>query len=361
MNFNDLGYRVGNGVVSDLTSRGMEYLRTGGKGEAVKFYRYDMGGSILSVLAKKVINEIKNMAADSLRSLYQNWINKKKIAGLTDDSGYTQLILNSYSVKERNKDNGYGVMSINGNSRQVIATDVYGNRCVDAFMMGIPLKTPIKMEAFTENSFTELQETGFGIEKKPATERIDRFESDTLVWWDCTAIVNVNSTRNVVITPVQGRDYSRKELVSNGDINFTVTGKILSNLPDVYPEEEVKKFIQIMKYKGIVTINSQALDMFGITQMIVKDFSLPQKEGGKSQQEYSFNAVGIMPAEETKITNDTLTVINQTFTTLEEEKQKNGWQKLLDSVVDSAKQAGSDAIEGGISMVNGILDNGFKF
>ena len=59
------------------------------------------------------------------------------------------------------------------------------------------------------------------------------------VFLDLGAIVQVQSSNNLVLTKVQGRDYSRKELISGGDINFTVTGKIVSNYPDVYPYAEV--------------------------------------------------------------------------------------------------------------------------
>lgn len=42
-------------------------------------------------------------------------------------------------------DSGFGTMSVNGGSRVVVATDAYGNKCVDAFMMGIPLKSKINI------------------------------------------------------------------------------------------------------------------------------------------------------------------------------------------------------------------------
>lgn len=74
------------------------------------------------------------------------------------------------------------------------------------------------------------------------------------VFLDLGAIVQVQSSNNLVLTKVQGRDYSRKELISGGDINFTVTGKIVSNYPDVYPYAEVSKFITLMQHKGVIQV-----------------------------------------------------------------------------------------------------------
>ena len=59
----------------------------------------------------------------------------------------------------------------------------------------------------------------------------------SIAFCDLGATVSSQSSNNLILTKVQGRDYSRKELVSGGDINFTVTGKIVSNYPDIYPYE----------------------------------------------------------------------------------------------------------------------------
>lgn len=116
-----------------------------------------------------------------------------------------------------------------------------------------------------------------------------------MVWYDTTALVTINSDKNLIATRVQGRDYSRKELVSNGDIKFSVSGQITSGKPDIYPSEEVKKFIKVMQYKGIVKINNQILDQFGISHIVITDFNMPPRQGYKALQQYSFSAIGLQP------------------------------------------------------------------
>ena len=45
---------------------------------------------------------------------------------------------------------------------------------------------------------------------------------------DLQPVVQVSSKNNVLLTTVQGRDYTRKELVSGGDLEISINGKITS-------------------------------------------------------------------------------------------------------------------------------------
>lgn len=67
---------------------------------------------------------------------------------------------------------------------------------------------------------------------------------------DLQPAVQVGSKNNIVMTQVQGRDYTRKEYVSGGDLEVTINGKITSKYPDVYPDAEVSKFLKLMQFKG---------------------------------------------------------------------------------------------------------------
>ena len=45
---------------------------------------------------------------------------------------------------------------------------------------------------------------------------------------DLQPMVQVSSKNNIVMTQVQGRDYTRKEYISGGDLEITINGKITS-------------------------------------------------------------------------------------------------------------------------------------
>lgn len=152
---------------------------------------------------------------------------------------------------------------------------------------------------------------------------------------DLGAIVQAQSSNNLVLTRVQGRDYSRKELISGGDINFTVTGKITSNYPDVYPYAEVSKFITLMQHKGVIQVFNLMFQQFNVTQILIKDFQMGQNEGFKNVQPYSFTCVAVEPDDAVEVVEDTLEATNLSISQM----KKKGWAKVL---LDQVKSAAAD-------------------
>ena len=162
------------------------------------------------------------------------------------------------------------------------------------------------------------------------------------VFLDLGAIVQAQSSNNLVLTKVQGRDYSRKELISGGDINFTVTGKIVSNYPDVYPYAEVSKFITLMQPKGVIQVFNLMFQQFNVTQILIKDFNMGQNEGFKNVQPYSFTCVAVEPDDAVNVVQDTINGTNLEISQM----KKQGWAKvLLDKVKASAANQAAQMIE----------------
>lgn len=353
--FSNLGLSVVNGVAAQATGMAMNYFNTAlsngfqKRGPVRFYYNYGAGGSITNVLAKSAIGIASKLAQDEIMNQYKKLVSKKSKLSTDSSSSMTTLI------KDGLKNNGtsdpwesdFGKMKVNGGKNVVFATDCYGNPCIDAFMMGVPLKNkiPVSQKVVESNNA-----------KPEVTYHNMNFSSDTLVWWDCTAIVTVNSERNLIATRVAGRDYSRKELVSNGDISISVTGRMNSHLPDIYPSSEVKKFIQIMNYKGAIKVNSQFLSMLGIDRIVIQNFNMPQKEGYKNLQDYTFTAIGMQPSKETKVENDTIVSIDNAIQA-SNDKEESAWKKMLNQKLESIKSATGDALAGSLSMASGMLQN----
>lgn len=108
--------------------------------------------------------------------------------------------------------------------------------------------------------------------------------------------VQVSTKNNIVLTTVQGRDYSRKEYISGGDLDITISGKITSKFPEIYPEAEVSKFLRLMQFKGVLNCDNTILRQFGITQLIVMSYNLNQSSC-RNIQPYTLNCVAVEPAE----------------------------------------------------------------
>ena len=108
--------------------------------------------------------------------------------------------------------------------------------------------------------------------------------------------VQVSSRNNILLTRVQGRDYTRKEYISGGDLEITINGKITSKYPDVYPEAEVSKFIQAgtiqgchrLRQHGIAPVQHFTVDYTGYTL---------QPTDCRNVQPYSLNCVAVEPSE----------------------------------------------------------------
>lgn len=234
-----------------------------------------------------------------------------------------------------------GAMKVNNGTDVILALDFVGNWCPDAVMLGIPVEPKVSISQSYVNDVST---------NKTRRELKRNISSDTLVWYDVTGLITIQNERKLIITPVTGRDFSRKELMSNGDVTFTITGRMNSNLPDVYPTEEVQKFIQIMQYKGPVKICSQLLSQYNIEKMVITGYSLPQKEGYRNIQEYTINCVGVQPQKDVKVTEDTILSLNREINLAVEAKQTM-WQKLLDEAKDRLKATT-------MSMANSALNSG---
>lgn len=115
-------------------------------------------------------------------------------------------------------------------------------------------------------------------------------------WYDLQPRVTVSSKKNVLLTTVQGRDYTRKELVSGGDYQITIEGKITSKYPDVYPESEVLKFLRLMHYRGILQCEQTILDLYKIEKLIVLGYTLIPSDC-RNIQPYTISCVAVEPSE----------------------------------------------------------------
>lgn len=355
--FGNLGVKVVDGLTAQATgmllNKATRFINGFGGDGKVKFYwDKDKGGGIVNVLTRSIVGAAASMVQQEAMDQYKK-LTEKLTPKTKHTSSMTSLIEEGNKVDEAKsggfsdiKSMSFGCMTVNKGNDVIVAVDCYGNRCADAIMLGIPLKSAIPV--------SQSIRTWFGDSNDKTENYSNSITSDHLVWWDCTAIITINSEKNLIATRVSGRDYSRKELVSNGDIQISVSGRINSNLPDVYPTSEIQKFIQIMNYKGIVRVNSQYLSQFGIDRLVIQNFNMPQKEGYKNLQEYSFSAIGMQPDKETQVKSDTITTIDAAI--VSDEEEKSAWEQMLEDKVESIKTAGGDALDTTLATAAGMLD-----
>ena len=113
-----------------------------------------------------------------------------------------------------------------------------------------------------------------------------------------TVLMTVSQSRNIVTTPIQGRNGTVKEYISDGDYDVTIRGAIVHPSPNVYPEEDVLKLVEALRVQDNIEVASRYLnDVFGITNLVVTGYSLPQTEGFQNTQFFEIKAISDDPIE----------------------------------------------------------------
>ena len=88
-----------------------------------------------------------------------------------------------------------------------------------------------------------------------------------------SARVIVNRAKNIVKTPIAGREGEIKEFVSFGDYMINVEGK-LSELLDVFPHDQMKLFKGLENAIDNVAIISKLLnDVFSVFNVVIERFT----------------------------------------------------------------------------------------
>lgn len=347
MDLNNLAITVTNGALNHAVGQAMSKLwstlANGGRDSNCKFYYSSNGGSVLQVMTQSVIggamSALKDEAVNAFNSLFDN--------GAVPNKNGEQWVANEL-VLQKEEANNYGAIEVNDGKDVIYALDDWGEPAPEALILAA--------ETDTEITYTQSWVPSSANKASISTPSARVVTTPTLVWYDTTALITVNSDKNLVTTKVQGRDYSRKELVSNGDLKFSVSGTITSGKPDLYPVSEIQKFQKMMQYKGIVRVNNIILNTLGITHIVISDFSLTPKEGAKGWQSYSFNAIGLQPESETKIDRDTVTFIAQNdFST--ETEDSNEWLDLLNKQLENLKSISQNLVDQGLSYSTSLIED----
>ena len=120
-------------------------------------------------------------------------------------------------------------------------------------------------------------------------------------------IIEVNQTKNIITTPIQGRDGTVKEFISRGDylisLSGIITGKMdeetgeVRDIGNVYPEDDVNKLITICEVPGSLDVTSTFLGMFlkEDSNVVITDYNIPQQIGVRNFQTFTINMLSDTP------------------------------------------------------------------
>ena len=106
-----------------------------------------------------------------------------------------------------------------------------------------------------------------------------------------SVLIVANQAKNVIKTPISGRNGTIKEYISAGDFVISVSGQIVSE-SNTYPELEVDNFRSIMEANAALSIVSTFInDSLAVGNVVIENYSIRQVRGSRNTVEIGFNAV----------------------------------------------------------------------
>lgn len=112
-----------------------------------------------------------------------------------------------------------------------------------------------------------------------------------------TILYEVNQTKNIITTSVQGRPGTVKEYIAAGDYEVMLRGAIVNSGSNSYPHDQVNALIRLLELDVALTAISEYLQMFGVYNLVVMDYALPQQEGFQNVQLFEISCLSDTPEE----------------------------------------------------------------
>lgn len=112
-----------------------------------------------------------------------------------------------------------------------------------------------------------------------------------------TVLMTVSMTKNIVKTPLQGRDGTVKEYISDGDYMVDIRGEIVSEQPNVYPKDLVARLVNLCRVKHQLNVSSFFLQLFSVSAIVIDDYEVAEKLGSRNSVPFSIRASSDTPIE----------------------------------------------------------------
>lgn len=110
------------------------------------------------------------------------------------------------------------------------------------------------------------------------------------------ALFEITQPKNIIVTPIQGRDGTVKEYISDGDFQVNIRG-VLFAPNNQFPLDDFVSLIKVLKAPVPIKVNSWYLEKLGIYNLVVTSYAFRQEQGKLSQQSFEIIAISDSPIE----------------------------------------------------------------
>jgi hypothetical protein len=113
-----------------------------------------------------------------------------------------------------------------------------------------------------------------------------------------TTVVEISRQKNIIKTPIAGRDGSVKEAISNGDWLIKIRGFVINEQnPNVYPSDEMQTLHKYCEAKTAIPITCKLLQYFEINEVVIDSYNFPRMEGYAGVQPFELDCLSDEPLE----------------------------------------------------------------
>ncbi len=165
---------------------------------------------------------------------------------------------------------------------QIIAGNAQGNE-TDKALRKSKLGTPVYSEVVIKKDSNVIASS-------------DSFSNNDFIRFD-TCILTVTQQRNIIKTPIQGRNGTVKEYISDGDYQINIKGSIFGDAPDKMPQKILKDSHTLFIEPNELWIESDFIQSFGIQYCVIENYTIDQVEGSRSRVDFNISLVSDEPVE----------------------------------------------------------------
>ena len=112
-----------------------------------------------------------------------------------------------------------------------------------------------------------------------------------------TVLIDVSQSKNIVTTPIQGRNGTVKEYISDGDYIINIKGVVVGDGNEVRPEDKLGVLLGFCQAPVEINVASNILASFGIYTLVIKDYTFNQLEGQRNVIPFELNCMSETPFE----------------------------------------------------------------
>jgi len=112
-----------------------------------------------------------------------------------------------------------------------------------------------------------------------------------------TVLMQVDIPKNVIMTPISGRDGTVKEYINRGDYEIMIEGKIVSPFPYVYPKDLAIALNNLLNLPKSLEVSSSFLQIFSIHNIVVLRARIMEQYATRNEIPFLITAVSDDPIE----------------------------------------------------------------